>query len=308
MTLLLLVKDILIVFMTIPFKALNKNQNKIEYYFGKEFLLKSYNDTLSLCEVVEANNMLSKLVYGRYMYDLIVNRKLDQIEELHSKFYKSMCFFDYESYFDLNKLGVILVRPEVFEDRDKYSDFLKKIGLEIIYEKKLRLSFEKYWILYHEQMMEGLKNDDPLTDFASRTFNYIQNDCYIYVVKSNEKINLNAESIAEHLFRYKGKQGCDIPNTLRGDIAYNALKPYTIDGTSLKKYANIALDPIGMYRMLVRGQIYSDRCHEQADSPILFYGGQAVHIPNRNELNKDLNMFLTPEDIGTLMLKIKRKF
>ncbi len=44
MTLLLLVKDILIVFMTIPFKALNKNQNKIEYYFGKEFLLKSYND------------------------------------------------------------------------------------------------------------------------------------------------------------------------------------------------------------------------------------------------------------------------
>ena len=103
---------------------------------------------------------------------------------------------------------------------------------------------------------------------------------------------------------YKGKHGSYIPNTLRGDIAFNSLRKYLIDKEHFVKEANIPLDPIGAYRMLIRGKIESDRCHESADIPLLFYSAQAVHIPNRYEIHKDLNILCDDSDIETIAQKI----
>lgn len=289
-----------------PFDSLKDNYKKIYNMYGTDYYLLSYFDMLDVSNVIKANEFLEKVVYGQQA-PLIKEKNVDLLEERHDELMKRLCFFDYESYVDLDKIGAILVRPEVFCDRERYRQFLEKIKLDVIYEKKVRLSFEKYWILYHEQMMEGLRAYDPLTDFATRTFNYIHNDCYLYIVRPSESLNMQASNVAEYLFRYKGKQGYDIPNTLRGDIAYNSLLPYTENEVKLKNSTNIPLDPIGVYRALVRGEIYSDRCHIDADRPILFYGGQSVHIPDRYELFKDLNMFCDKEDAANLYLKIKKR-
>lgn len=291
----------------IPFDNLNSNSKKVQNYFGNEFMQKSFNDSLNVDEVIKANKTLENLVYGQLVNSLIQHQRVDDLEELHEKFYNTIYSFDYESNLDLDKIGAILVRPEVYQDREKYKEFLQKIKLRILFEKKVNLSFERYWMLYHEQIIEGLKMGDPLTDFATRTFNYIKNDSYLYLVESNNELNLRDMTVADYLFKFKGKQGCDVPNTLRGDIAYNSLKPYIEDGETLKKCANLALDPIGIYRMLVRGKIYSDRCHSIATAPILFYSGQAVHIPNRKELQKDLNMFCNQEDIKNIQLMLSKK-
>lgn len=279
-----------------PFKSLEVNYDKILKLFGKDFLLLSHDDKLSTDEVIKANETLARYVY-KEQAPIIASGNADLLEERHEEVAKKLIKHDLESELDLDQIGAILVRPEVYQDKEKYKEFLKKLKLDIIHEKKVRLDFERYWILYHEQMMQGLKENDSLTDFATRTFNYIDNDCYLYVVSPGRELVLPTSTVAEYLFKYKGSQGTYSKDTLRGDIAFKALDSYAISGTELKKEANIPLDPIGVYRALVRGEIHSDRCHEQADKPILFYGGQSVHIPNRDELQKDLNMFCNDEDI-----------
>lgn len=94
---------------------------------------------------------------------------------------------------------------------------------------------------------------------------------------------------------------------------YNNQRIHSIIGyiTPNEKYNNyiakLALDPIGAYRMLVRRKIDSDRCHEIADNPLLFYSAQAVHIPNRYEINKDLGVLCDEQDLEEISLKLKRK-
>ena len=163
-------------------------------------------------------------------------------------------------------------------------------------EKDITINFEKYWMLYHEGMLMGLKNNDPLIDFPTRTFNYINNKCHLFIV-SNNIFDL---AVSDYIFKYKGKHGNYTKNTLRGDITYNILKPYVIDGKTLTKNSNIPLDPIGLYRLLVRNQLDSDGWHNKVDLPILFYVGQGVHIPSRSEINKDLNVLCDDDDIKLL--------
>lgn len=154
---------------------------------------------------------------------------------------------------------MILIRPETFGAKEKYKDFLKSLKLELLLEKDFRVCFEQYWILYHH----GLKHQDSVLDFPTRTFNYIDNDVCLLVFTGNKD--------------------------------------------EFTREANIALDPIGAYRMLVRGKIDSDRCHEIADNPLLFYSAQAVHIPNRYEINKDLGVLCDEQDLEEISLKLKRK-
>ena len=87
----------------------------------------------------------------------------------------------------------------------------------------------------------------------------------------------------------------------------NGMKKQVGKSDVFTKEANIALDPIGAYRMLARGKIDSDRCHEIADNPLLFYSAQAVHIPNRYEINKDLGILCDEQDLEEISLRIKRK-
>lgn len=184
----------------------------------------------------------------------------------------------------------------------KYKEFLKSLKLELLLEKDFKVCFEQYWILYHH----GLKHQDSMLDFPTRTFNYIDNDVCLLVFTGN-KNELEVQTISDYLFRYKGKHGIYTPNTLSGDIAFNELKKYLVSQNEFTKEANIALDPIGAYRMLARGKIDSDRCHEIADNPLLFYSAQAVHIPNRYEINKDLGILCDEQDLEEISLKIKRK-
>ena len=281
-----------------PFYPLEKNYEKVAKLFGKDFLEASYNDELDAKIVLEKNEELAQLVYGKEIYNYIKNRNLTKFNLVHDEILHDL----YSHKLDMNfaKIGLVLIRPEVLGCISLYKEFLKKLKLNIILEKKINLNFEKYWMLYHEGMLMGLKMKDPLIDFPTRTFNYINNDCQLLVVSSS----VVEEPISEYLTKYKGHHGDYTPYTFRGDIAFNALKPYVINREHLKNEANVPLDPIGLYRKLVRGEIPSDGWHGLVSLPILFYAGQAVHIPNLEEIEKDLNVLCDEEDIKVLSRKI----
>lgn len=284
-----------------PFYPLESNYKKVESLFGKQFLEASFEDVLKSKNVLEKNEELAEFVYGKEIYNLIKDKNLDKLSLKHDELLYSLYNKKISQDMDLDKIGAILVRPETLGNISTYKKFLKKIGLNIIFEKRMNLNFEQYWMLYHEGMVMGISHDDPLIDFPTRTFNYINNDCHLFIVTSEKLI----ESVSDYLFKYKGFHGNYSANTLRGDVTYNTLKPYVIDGKHLKKEANVPLDPIGVYRKLVRGEIPSDGAHLRVSLPILFYSGQGVHIPNRREIEKDLNVLCDSQEIKILSKKIR---
>lgn len=278
------------------------NYRKIENIFGLDFVNKSENDELSIDDFLYANDKLSRRIYGETIASLIKNRRIDKLDMLYNGLLSTMPNINISNEINLDDLGMILIRPETLGAKEKYKEFLKSLKLELLLEKDFKVCFEQYWILYHH----GLKHQDSMLDFPTRTFNYIDNDVCLLVFTGN-KNELEVQTISDYLFRYKGKHGIYTPNTLRGDIAFNELKKYLVSQNEFTKEANIALDPIGAYRMLARGKIDSDRCHEIADNPLLFYSAQAVHIPNRYEINKDLEILCDEQDIEEISLRIKRK-
>lgn len=278
------------------------NYRKIENIFGLDFVNKSENDELSIDDFLYANDKLSRRIYGETIASLIKNRRIDKLDMLYNGLLSTMPNINISNEINLDDLGMILIRPETLGAKEKYKGFLKSLKLELLLEKDFKVCFEQYWVLYHH----GLKHQDSMLDFPTRTFNYIDNDVCLLVFTGN-KNELEVQTISDYLFRYKGKHGIYTPNTLRGDIAFNELKKYLVSQNEFTKEANIALDPIGAYRMLARGKIDSDRCHEIADNPLLFYSAQAVHIPNRYEINKDLRILCDEQDLEEISLRIKRK-
>lgn len=285
-----------------PYFPLMENLTKIERMFGKDFLLKSMYDQLTIDEYLYANDELAKYCYGSTVAELIKNRQIEKLCMLYNDLLCTMPNRNLSNNINLDELGIILLRPETIGKKQEYMDLLKKIKLSVIYEKKIKLNFQQYWVLYHQ----GLIHENSLEDFPTRTFNYINNECCLLVMTGNRDI-LQAPTISDYLFSVKGKHGSYCKNTLRGDIAFNSLLPYTIDKTTLIQEANVPLDPIGAYRMLVRGLLKSDGWHDNADMPILFYCGQAVHIPNRYEINKDMNVLCNDEDIDIISKKLKKR-
>lgn len=91
---------------------------------------------------------------------------------------------------------------------------------------------------------------------------------------------------------------------MRGDLAYNLLKNNIIDGKLIKE-AIIPLDPIGTARMITRDNVWHDDSHYISDIPLLFYCGQAVHIPNSKEINKDIVTLCDEEVVEKILRKCR---
>ena len=284
-----------------PFYPLEENYQKIESLFGSNYFEKSFLDELTPEEVILANDKLAEIVYGEEFAYYMKNGYLRQITALRDRLAEKYDK-DLSNKLSLDDYGLLLVRPETMGSVDLYTEFLDRIGLEVIYQKKIKIDFDQYLMLYYDGIMMGLSQNDELFDFPTRTFNYIDNPCQLMIVKA--KIPLNVP-VSTYLHSFKGKHGDYSKDTLRGEIAYNSLIPYTVDGVTLDHAANIPLDPIGAYRALVRGQVDSDGWHDKVSMPILFYSGQGVHIPNRREIEKDLGVLCSEEDIKILTKKIR---
>lgn len=288
----------------VPYYPLEENYSKILRIFGRDFLEKSIQDELTVNDSLEANNYLMDVMYGKEVADLIRKRNYEAVKELYlSIYHKKVLPRELIQDININNIGIIMVRPETMGLCDKYEEMIKSKGLQIIFDKTLSVDFEQYWILYQH----GLIHYDCRYDFPTRTFNYVYNDCKLFVVATDETKNIEG-SISDYIMSFKGKHGRYTPNTLRGDIAYTGLKNYIIGENTFTESVNIVLDPIGMYRAITRGKIDYDRAHEVATIPLLFYAGQAVHTPEDDEIERDFRTLFTETDINKIKQKIRKKY
>lgn len=281
--------------MTERFGSLNNNYQKVESILGKEYLKKSQNDLLKIEDFLDANYKIGSFCYGEDINKLLWERRLDLIYDLYKEYFNSLNLEEYKKV-NFSKLGLILVRPEVYYYKDQYKKFLEQRNLEVLFQKKIILDIRQYLLLYYDSFILS----DTMYDFPSRTLNYIDNDSYLFIVTSRSKDN-----IADYLYSIKGIQGKYENGTLRGDISYKLLKNNFQDEMFIKE-AVIPLDPIGAGRMLTRNMIPHDGSHNVSDIPLLFYAGQSVHIPNYKEIKKDIAALCNNDEIKYVLKKVRK--
>ncbi len=280
---------------------LEENFEIISKIYGSSFLKNIKNDNLNINDCLIANEILAQQLYGVEIYNALKDNNLDIIKtkfyELKNCQYKKSILKD----IDFNNVGMLVIRPENVGLIEQYEKFLTKKGLDVIYTKKIKINFEQYLLMY----LHGLLPKESRYDFPTRTLNYVNKDCYLIFVYSN---NTKILPISDYLISFKGKQGKNQTGTLRGDIAYNGLKQYLLpNGLEFSDIKfNVLFDPIGMCRLLVRNQIPSDNSHNIADLKLLYYVGQAVHVPDSHEIIDDFRVLCNENDIDCLEQKIKK--
>ena len=275
------------------------NHQVIQYLFGADFATRSQSDELTTGEVLGANEELSSYLYGNDVAELVKRHKIHALERLHTEILRDVSMPEEAlRNIDLDKIGMVIIRPETLDETDDYLTLLETSGLSVIINRLARINFSQYWSLYNQ----GLSDWNSKHDFPTRTLNYVNKDIRILVVLGDPCV-LKSASVSDFLTEnIKGKQGTYTRNTLRGDIAYTALRPLVkTDGLGFIVGSNLALDPIGAYRKLVRGAIPSDRTHQTADSPLLFYAGQGVHIPSQFEIGRDMRVLCNEEDLAHII-------
>jgi hypothetical protein len=276
------------------------NTQVVESLYGAGFVEASRYDALDPKAVVEANHALAEFLYGSEVARLVRERDAGRLNEIHAANLEEL--LAPEALLDevnLDSLGAILVRPEIAQSVEQCIDLVDRNGLMVAYDKPVQVDFTGYWNLYHH----GLVDPESYSDFPTRTLNYIHKPCHLIVVARCGMMN-SGLSVSDMLTRdLKGRQGTFSAGTLRGDIAFRALSRFVQDDNqSFTTKANTALDPIGAYRHLVRGNIPSDCAHETADSPLLFYAGQGVHIPNSTEISRDLRVLCTQQELEVMIV------
>lgn len=281
------------------------NSHEIDRLLGHSYTLESGEDTLTTNQVLDANETLAESLYGREVAGFVRNNNTAALDDMRREVIDAVSVTKTSlNSIDMSRLGMVVVRPEALGLTDMSRQLLARNGLKVALDKTTRINFEQYWSLYGP----GLRDPNATYDFPTRTLNYINKDIRVLVVTDSAG-HLGSYPVSEYMTEHlKGSQGSYSPGTLRGDIAYTALRSLMSDvGDSfITPQANVALDPIGAYRQLVRGNIASDRMHASADAPLLFYAGQSMHMPDSTEISRDMRVLLTEDEIAKIAEELTR--
>lgn len=269
--------------------------------YGSEFLAKSLTGSLDTAETIDANETLADELYGSTVAGLLREGAYEKILSIRDEITESILLpFEVLEDINMNKVGLIVVRPELYSNASLCRELLTNAGFKIITDRNIELSFAQYLSLYPH----GLAIPESHYDFPTRTLNYINKTSRLIVfskqAESEDTRPVTTIASEEH----KGTQGTFRKNTLRGHIALESLNVYFDDKKAVDK-ASVALDPLAAYQKLVSGEIASNRIHNTVEAPILFYAAQGVHVPNRDEIDRDIRILCNLEDIENIRKDIE---
>lgn len=280
-----------------------RNTETVATVLSDQYAQDSRNDTVSTDMFYQANEHLAMYLYGTEVADLVRRGAVQRLDTIHRDVTESVsASSELLEEVALDRIGLIVVRPELLGLADDCIHMLEQAGLQLIFDETTRIDFRQYWSLYGA----GLRDPESRLDFPTRTLNYISHDIRLLVVCADPS-SLPEETVSDYITKeLKGRQGSYTAGTLRGELAYLALRDLiAVDGQSfIDGTASMALDPIGAYRQLVRGNVESDRMHSTANIPLLFYAGQAIHVPTSTELGRDLRVLCNDEALGLIAERI----
>jgi hypothetical protein len=160
-------------------KMADQNEAFIDNNFGRIFVERSMADDLPLEKVLEANDKLAGILYGRHIKKIIEDKDSEGLASLYKR---SLDALNQNTEIlddvDLSKIGIVVVRPESMDELSACVQLLNDFGLSIIYDKSTYVSFDEYFMMYKH----GLVDWNSTHDFPTRTLNYINKKLKVMVV------------------------------------------------------------------------------------------------------------------------------
>ena len=270
--------------------SLQDNNTIINNLFGQDVLNKSINNEIGNDLFKELNEELANTLYGKDIAEAIRIRNMRYLDDYYKHLYEKFLSSGLSKEIDLDRIGLVVVRPEMYDSREEIVKKLEYLKFEILHSGDKILNREQYITLYYH----GLIHPYSTIDFPTRTLNYIDKKSYLIIVSSKDRGN-----VSDYLNAIKGQPGFISENTFRG-YTTEVLKAYIKTRDSFYSEYNALLDPISAYRLIVDhkvDQTKTDNHHEQADFPLLYYAGQGVHIPDSTEIQRDINVICTEKEL-----------
>jgi len=177
-------------------------------------------------------------------------------------------------------IGMVLVRPDMLHIAPQVEEFVGD-RFEIIDSVTTEVGPEVYWQMYSEAIVGRETRNSRL----SRAAIYVGSACQMIVFRAKDS-QPTEEPTADYVYeQLKGKQGVAQPDTLRGELVLEGA--LAIGAHQLvDRTVALALDPFGAYRKIVRED--QNGPHASLAHPLLFYTGVGVHVPNYQEMQRDL--------------------
>lgn len=183
--------------------------------------------------------------------------------------------------------GMALIRPDMVHIAPQVEAFINE-RFRLIDVIDRVMTPEIYWTMYGDAVIDREVHQSRLTRAAV----YIQSWCRLIIFERPET-KVDAIPAADYTFKHlKGKQGVWQAGTLRGDLVYSGAITAGLHTLADEKTA-LATDPFGAYRKIVRDRIESP-C-QSLTHPLLFFTGVGIHIPNFQEIQRDMTL-LNPDD------------
>lgn len=270
--------------------SLQDNNTIINNLFGQDVLNRSINNEIDNDLFKELNEELANALYGKDIAEAIRIRNMRYLDDYYKHLYEKFLSSGLSKEIDLDRIGLVVVRPEMYDSREEIVKKLEDLKFEILHSGDKILNREQYITLYYH----GLIHPYSTIDFPTRTLNYIDKKSYLIIVSSKDRGN-----VSDYLNTIKGQPGFISENTFRG-YTTEVLKAYIKTRDSFYSEYNALLDPISAYRLIVDhkvDQTKTDNHHEQADFPLLYYAGQGVHIPDSTEIQRDINVICTEKEL-----------
>lgn len=266
----------------------NINTDLIISHFGNDFATKARKRELTKEDSLEANKVLSELLYPTEVINLLKNGCFSDVTALSLKntYEITSNVPNNITQLIMKGAGLILVRPEMVHAYKLVEGFLSERGFEIKASIEKKIDFNHYWAIYND----GLINPNSFLDFPTRTLIYTSGYCRL-IIFTDPKNRYRSNMMDEFCRLFKGKEGVIQEGTIRGDIVLKELIKIGV-GDSLNKDLEFALDPIGIYRHIVDADIPSDGIHNRRDYPFLHYVGAGVHIPDSDETSLNFKVLL----------------
>lgn len=185
-------------------------------------------------------------------------------------------------------IALITIRAEMLHHASNILQFLKARDLEEISSFKQKLTADQYWDIYHR----GITNPEARETMATRTLVYTSNDVLTVILR--DKKGNKGYTASDYLFReLKGKSGEYCPGTLRGDIIRKEAERVGLNKLDNKEVA-LAADPLGAYRNIIRDK-------QLPPDSLLKYTAVSVHIPNSDELPRDMSVLLNRDQLLSVL-------
>lgn len=178
------------------------------------------------------------------------------------------------------KLGMVLIRPDMTPINNAVEGFISS-RFAITDVQDVTMTPEIYWDIYSEAIISRETRQSRFTRAAV----YVNSLCRLIVFEKLDNFTPEIATSNQFIAELKGKQGVYQPDTLRGDLVYHAaIKAgfHTLDNPSVA----LAVDPFGAYRKIERST--SPHPSKSLLYPLLFFTGVGIHIPNYNEMQRDL--------------------